>query len=486
MQLDKLLVDVPGVLETKGNIQININQLISNSRQTEVTNGLFFCVRGLHFDAHNYAEQAISNGCCALIVEHFLDFPVVQIKVENVRSAMAYISSAFFEHPSKSMKLIAISGTKGKTTTSFLMKSILEKEGYVTGLIGSTGIMIGEKHFNSNLTTPDPIELHKHLYDMKCAGVTHVCMEASAHAIDMNRLDGLTFETACFTNFSQDHLDYFGTMDNYFEAKRKFFESNAVKNTAINADDEMATAILEATKVPYVTYAIGAQADVFARDIEISEEGVSFTIILREYEEKRINLQLTGMFNVYNALAAASLSLIMGISWDNIQTGLESVKSVPGRIEMLNTNTPYRVILDYAHSPDALINILNTVRTFTKNRLIVLFGCGGDRDHAKRAIMGEIVGKQADFAILTSDNPRTEDPFSILDSIELGMKKTPCEYIIIENRRDAIKYALNTADSGDIIVLAGKGNETYQEIMGIKNPFNEKQIVHELLQNNAE
>ncbi|MEG0995953.1 MAG: UDP-N-acetylmuramoyl-L-alanyl-D-glutamate--2,6-diaminopimelate ligase, partial [Clostridia bacterium] len=303
----------------------------------------------------------------------------------------------------------------------------------------------------------------------------------SAHAIDMHRLDGVSFEAAAYSNLSQDHLDYFGTMENYFQTKCGFFLHGAVQNAALNADDETTDRILQQIKIPYLTYGISSEADVFARDIEISEDGVSFSILLRGVEEMAISMHLTGMFNVYNALAAAALAMILGIDRSAIKEGLESVKNVPGRVEVLDTSTPYKVILDYAHSPDALENVLTTVRTFTKRRLIVLVGCGGDRDHGKRPMMGEIVSRLADFSILTSDNPRTEDPNVILKSIESGMKKAKGKYVVIENRREAIRYALEMGGEGDVIILAGKGNETYQEIMGVKRPFDEKVVVRELL-----
>lgn len=480
MLLKELLLEVPGVLETRGDLHTDIAQLVTNSRDT-AKDGLFFCISGLRVDAHDFAPQAVQNGCAALIVERFLDLPVVQVKVENIRSAMAYIASAFYGHPSRSLRMVGVCGTKGKTTTSFLMKAILEKAGLKTGLIGTTGNMIGDKHIPSNMTTPDPVELHRCLRQMADEGVQAVSMEVSAHAVDMHRLDGVAFEAACYTNFSQDHLDYFGTMENYFEAKKDFFMHGQVKNAALNADEETSEKIRRDLKVPYLTFGISAEADVFARDIEISENGVSFSIRLRGLEEMPIAMHLTGMFNVYNALAAASLAMILGIDKEDIRKGLESVQNVPGRVEVLDTQTPYKVILDYAHSPDALENVLNTIRAFTRSRLIALFGCGGDRDHGKRPIMGEIVGRLADFSIITSDNPRTENPETILLAIEEGMKKTDGEYVMIENRREAIRYALEMGREGDVIILAGKGNETYQDIMGVKRPFDEKIVVRELL-----
>lgn len=480
MLLKDLLVDVPGVIETRGNMVTEVGALVNDSRE-KTKDGLFFCVSGARFDAHAFVEQAKKNGCTSLVVERILDIDLPQVRVENVRSAMAYLAAGFYGHPEREMRMVGMSGTKGKTTTSFLMKAILEKAGFKTGLIGTTGNLIGEKYIKSNLTTPDPIDLHRCLRQMRDEGVEAVSMEVSAHAIAMHRLDGVTFEAACYTNLSQDHLDYFGTMENYFETKKSFFMHGAVLNASLNADDETSEQIVRDIKIPYLTYGISSEADVFARDIEISENGVSFSILLRGLEEMEVSMHLTGMFNVYNALAAASLAMIMGIDKQCIKAGLESVQNVPGRVEMLDTKTPYKVILDYSHSPDALENILTTVRSFTKKRLIVLFGCGGDRDHGKRPMMGEIGGKLADFSILTSDNPRTEDPNQILESIENGMKRTKGRYVVIENRREAIRYALKMGKEGDVIILAGKGHETYQDIMGVKRPFDEKVVVQELL-----
>ena len=482
MLLKELIAGIPDAFDSKGDTAIFIDSLTMNSRDV-TQNGLFFCINGSKVDAHEFAPQAIENGCKALVVSHFIDtLNVPQVKVENVRSAMAYISAAFYGYPAKSLRLIGVSGTKGKTTTSYLVKSIMEAAGYKVGLIGTTGNMIGDRYIKSTLTTPDSIDLHSTFRDMLDEGVQIVCMEVSAHAIDMHRVDGLFFEAACYTNLSQDHLDYFHTMENYFEAKKKFFTSNFALNVSLNMDDETSMDILNSLTVPYLTYGIRVNSDLYARDIEISENGIHFLIQLRNIETFEVSMQMTGMFNVYNALAAASLAMIFGVDVQAIQNGLHNVKSVPGRIELLDLSLPFKVILDYSHSPDALENILTTVRTFTKNRLIVLFGCGGDRDQGKRPIMGEIGGRLADFSILTSDNPRTEQPEAILEAIEEGMKPTAGKYVVIENRREAIRYALDMAEEGDIVILAGKGHETYQDIMGVKRPFDEKVVVNELLE----
>ena len=460
MKLWELLTELPYVEETRGDMNTEIRELTSSSRD-KADAGLFFCIVGARFDAHDYAWEAVENGCVALIVEHFVQMNVPQVRVNNGRAAMARIAEAFYGHPSRQMRMIGITGTKGKTTTTYLLQSICEKAGLKCGIIGSTGTVVEEQHLDSKLTTPDPIELQKMLRMMADEGVKVVCMEVSAHAIDMNRLDGMNFEVGCYTNLSQDHLDYFYTMERYFETKKQFFTSGMVKNAAMNADDETSEKLKNGISCPYITYGICVDADVFARDIEITEEGARF------------NVQLHGM----NQIAIQ----IMGITPEKIKAGLEAVTRVPGRIEVLQTGTPYKVILDYSHSPDALENILKTVRQFTRNRVIALFGCGGDRDKGKRPMMGEIGGRLADYCILTSDNPRTENPMVILAAIEKGIKPTGKPYEVIENRREAINRALRMAEDGDVIVLAGKGHETYQEIMGIKRPFDEKVIVSDLL-----
>ena len=466
------------VLEVKGDCEIGT---LSMDSRAKMENGLFFCIPGARFDGHSFAPQAIRNGAAALVVTRFLDVDVPQVQVKNVRAAMSLMAACFFGYPDKEMMLLGITGTKGKTTTSYLLKAIMEHAGHKTGLIGTTGNMIGSEFIKSEFTTPEPIDFFKNLRMMLDAGVSAVSMEVSAHALEMGRLEGVMFEGGCYTNLSQDHLDLFGTMQRYFECKKTFFTPKWVKNAVINADEETSADILKDITVPFITFGISSPADLFARDIEITENGVNFKLGFHKMWEKEVHLKLTGMFNVYNALAASAVALVVGVSPDVIAQGLESVKNVPGRVEMLDTHTPYKVILDYSHSPDALENILTTVRTFTRGRLISLFGCGGDRDPMKRPIMGEISGRLADYSILTSDNPRTEDPFAILKQVEEGMKQTNGAYEMIENRREAIRKALEMGRDGDVIVLAGKGHETYQEIMGVKRPFDEKIVVQELL-----
>ena len=480
MNLAQLTMNMPELLEITSGEDTQIGTLTANSRE-KCRDGLFFCIRGGRVDAHDFAPQAIENGCVALVVERRLDIDCPQVVVSDVRAAMTRIASAFNGHPEQRLKLIGITGTKGKTTTTFLLKSIFEAAGMPCGIIGTTGCIAGKTKLPSHLTTPDPIEMFEILRIMADAGVQVVCMEVSAHALYLRKLVCMTFETAAYTNLSQDHLDFFGTMEKYFEAKRLLFSGDLVRNAVVNVDEETAEKITEGLSCPLLTYGISGQADLFARDIEITESGVSFTLNLRNLHTERIHLLLTGMFNVYNALVAAACALIVGVDLSDIKKGLESIVSVPGRVEMLGTDTPYRMILDYSHSPDALENILHTVSEFCRGRIILVFGCGGDRDKGKRAMMGEIAGRLADYSILTSDNPRFEDPMDILAAIEKGIAPTGAKYEIIENRREAIRQAMEMAVGGDIVVLAGKGHETYQDICGVKHPFDEKLVVEEIL-----
>ena len=480
MNLAQLTKDMPELIRITSGEETEIGFLTADSR-AKGENGLFFCLPGARFDGHDFAPQALSNGCCALVVERELDLPCPQVLVSDVRAAMARIASAFNGHPERRLRLVGITGTKGKTTTTYMLKSVIEAAGFSCGIIGTTGCIAGNTKLPSQLTTPDPIEMFEILRIMADAGVQIVCMEVSAHALYLRKLMGIVFEAAAYTNFSQDHLDFFGTMEKYLAAKKILFEGDMVRNAAINVDEETAEYIQEGMVCPSMTYGISGDADLFARDIEITESGVSFTLNLRKLHTERIHLLLTGMFNVYNAMTTAACALILGISLEDIRKGLESMVSVPGRVEMLDTKTPYRMILDYSHSPDALQNILHTVREFCRGQLILVFGCGGDRDKGKRPIMGEIAGRLADYSILTSDNPRREDPMAILAAIEAGIKPTGAKYEIVENRREAIRQAMEMAVGGDIIVLAGKGHETYQEIGGVKYPFDEKVVVSELL-----
>jgi len=480
MKLKTLVGKIPGLVSIIGNEDVEILSLCLDSRQVK-PGALFFCTPGLVRDAHDFAPQAVESGAVALMVERRLPIDVPQVLVEDVRKAISYAACEFFGNPAGKMTMIGITGTKGKTTSSFLIKSIMEAAGKKTGLIGTVCSMIGDEVIPANLTTPDPVEMQTLLYRMAEAGCECVVMEVSAHALDMHRLAGVKFDVGAFSNFSQDHLDYFETMEEYFAAKMRFFESDMVRNIVYNVDDETVAAGFAALGREALRVGIRASSDVYANDIEIYERGCSFLMTWHKQFRVSVSLKLAGIFNVYNALLAAGVCICAGVDPEAIRRGLEEVRAVPGRIELLDTDTPYRVILDYAHSPDSLENILKAVRETTRGRMIALFGCGGNRDAAKRPVMGEIAGELADFCVLTSDNPRNEDPMDILAQIEEGIRHTGCEYVVIENRRAAIRYAMEHAETGDVVVLAGKGHETYQEIKGVKYPFDEKIVVAEIL-----
>lgn len=480
MKLNVLTGTIPDKFEIIGNAETEIANICIDSRKVQAGD-LFVCTPGTVMDAHAFAPQAVEHGAVALMVDHVLDLNVPQVVVPDVRKALSYIAAQFNGNPARKMHLIGITGTKGKTTTSFLIKSILEEAGHKVGLIGTVCCMIGDETIPAKLTTPDPLVTQNQLRMMADAGVDYVVMEVSAHALRLNRLAGMRFEVDAFSNFSQDHLDFFSSMDDYFDCKMTFFDHAYTDRIVYNADDERVAEGFEALGRPALRIGIRASSDFYANDIEVGERGCSFLMSWHKHFRVAVALKLSGIFNVYNALMAAAICASVGVDCDTIRRGLEDVRAVPGRIELLDTGTPYRVILDYAHSPDSLENILKAVRQTTKGRMIALFGCGGNRDAGKRPIMGEIGGELADYCILTSDNPRNEDPNEILKAIEEGIRGTECPYVVIENRREAIRYALKSAQPSDVIVLAGKGHETYQEICGVRYPFDEKIVVAELL-----
>lgn len=481
MNINDLASALPGKYTVIGSGETEIKGICIDSRKVQAGD-LFICTPGLTTDAHAYAPSAVEKGAAALLVNHKLELDVPQIVVDDVRNALSYVAAKWNGEPAKKLHMIGITGTKGKTTTGFLIKSILEAAGKSVGLIGTVCTMIKDERFDAKLTTPDPVDTQATLRKMVDAGVEYVIMEVSAHALALDRLAGIRFEVGAFSNFSQDHLDFFDSMDSYFDCKMEFFDRAMTDKIIYNADDERVEKGFKALDRESMRIGIREGSDIYANNIEIGENGTSFDLSWHKHFRVPIELKLAGIFNVYNAMMAAAICINLGIDEESIKKGLEALTAVPGRIELLNTGTPYRVILDYAHSPDSLENILRAVRQTTKGRMLALFGCGGNRDAAKRPLMGEIGGRLADFCILTSDNPRNEDPMDILNAVEAGIRKTECDYVVIENRREAIRYALDAAHPGDVVVLAGKGHETYQEIKGVRYPFDEKIVVSELLE----
>ncbi|MDD6044976.1 MAG: UDP-N-acetylmuramoyl-L-alanyl-D-glutamate--2,6-diaminopimelate ligase [Clostridia bacterium] len=457
---------------------VEVKELKYNSRKVE-KGDVFCCVVGTLADGHKYAPQAVEAGAAALVVERKLDIDIPQILVENTRIAMAEMAAAYYGNPADEMVMVGITGTNGKTSTSYMLKAIAERMGKKVGLIGTIRNMIGDIIIDTERTTPESVDLQRILRQMKDEKVDVVIMEVSSHSLDQKRVHGITYDVGCFTNLTQDHLDYHKTFQNYFAAKKLLFAQ--CKKAVINLDDSYAADMVAGMNLPVLTVGVREKADVTASEIDITTRGVQFDFNYRNVTS-RFNVPIPGLFSVFNAMSAAGIALALGWTLDSIKYGLEHMVGVSGRLEPLPTGkNEFTVLLDYAHTPDALENLLKTVRGFATGRVVTLFGCGGDRDQAKRPIMGEIAGRFSDFAIVTSDNPRSEDPMQIIASVEDGVKKSGCEYIVIENRRDAIEYALKNARKNDVIILAGKGHENYQEINGGKHHFDEKEIVAEIL-----
>ena len=463
---------------------------ISGDDNTEITSvaydsrkvskgALFFCIPGYKTDGHKYAGDAVERGAAALVVTRELDIDVPQVVVGNSRRAMALMSREFYGRPDEKLKMIGITGTNGKTTTTYMIKSVLESAGEKTGLIGTIHNMIGKKEIPTERTTPESPDLFALLAEMAVEDCVNVVMEVSSHSLVLERVAGVTFDVSVFTNLTQDHLDFHGTFENYAAAKKMLFAQSL--KAALNTDDKYHEVMMEGLECEFSLYGIKNHADVYAKNIEITAKGVTFDMCSK-MGMVPVSLRIPGIFSVYNSLSAATACLLLGKDLESIKTGLEAMPGVDGRFEVLDTaDLPFTIILDYAHTPDSLENTLKTVKQFARGRVIPVFGCGGDRDEEKRPIMGEIAGNLADFAIITSDNPRSEDPFKIIKAIEAGMIRTECEYVSIENRREAIKFSIENAQPDDIIVLAGKGHETYQEISGVKYPFDEKVVVAQLL-----
>jgi len=464
----------------ENNKDFEISGICYDSRNVEKGN-VFVAIKGLVQDGHKYAKMAEEKGAAVIVAENKVDVDIPVLYVEDTKRAVAEMSAEFFGHPSKKFRLIGVTGTNGKTTTTYLIKSIFEAAGKRIGVIGTNQNIIGDKVLitqSTTPTTPNALELQKLFCEMADGGAEYVVMEVSSHALELNRVYGCDFDVGIFTNLTQDHLDFHKTMDNYFAAKAKLF--TMCKTAVLNVDDEYGRKIADNVKCNKITYSIDSDSDMRSRNISINAGGIEFDVDINKKTE-HISMPIPGRFNVYNTLGAISAAAAMGIDNEAIKKGLENSGGVTGRVEVLDTKTDYKVIIDYAHTPDGIKNIISTVSEFAEGRVITLFGCGGDRDDKKRSIMGKIAGELSDYCIITSDNPRTEEPMKIIRQIEKGMKETDCEYTVIENRRKAIGYALDFAEKGDVIILAGKGQETYQIIGREKIDFDERVIVHQFL-----
>lgn len=469
--------------EIIGSNEIKICNIVYDSRKVTF-NSLFICIEGFKTDGHLYIEDALKKGAVAIILERNIEIyidGVTYVKVKDSRKAMGIIAKHFYGEPSNSLDLIGITGTNGKTSTTYMIKNILEVSGRRTGLIGTISNWIGDEKVDADRTTPESLDLQELFKKMLEVENDSCVMEVSSHSLELARVEGCNFKIGVFTNITPDHLDFHKTLDNYLNAKKKLFYKTSLCNV-INIDDEGGKKILEDIKnlsTPILTYGLGKNADISAQNVVMTMKSVAFDLITPRYVEK-IEINIPGMFTVYNTLAAIATCYSMNIDFKYIKEGLNSMKGVAGRMETVEEFSDFAVIVDYAHTPDALENVLKSIKEFTTNKLITVFGCGGDRDSMKRSVMGEIAGKYSDLSIITSDNPRTEDPMKILEMIEEGIKKTLAKYYVIEDRREAISVALKNAQKGDVILIAGKGHETYQIINDKVFEFDDKKVALEI------
>lgn len=441
---------------------------------------LFVAIPGLETDGHRYIGAAAEKGAAAVVCERVPEVDIPYVLVKNSRWALARLSANYFENPAEKLKLVGVTGTNGKTTTTFLLKSILEAcTGEKVGLIGTNQNMIGALALETERTTPESYELHALFRQMAEAGCTWAVMEVSSHSLVLDRVAGLTFEAGVFTNLTQDHLDFHVSMDEYAAAKARLF--GQCKRAVINLDDGWAGQMLEAAGAGAVTFSVEKnEADYVAKDIRLKADRVQFSV-LAQNKLHRVIVHIPGAFSVQNALGVVACAGTLGISPDEAAAALSQAKGVKGRVEVVETGGGYTVLIDYAHTPDALENVLTSMKAVAPGRVVVLFGCGGDRDRKKRPLMGEAAARLADYVIVTSDNPRTEPPDQIIADILTGLKGTKTPHSVIPDRRRAIAYALDHAQTDDVIILAGKGHETYQIVGKTKYPMDEREIVAEHL-----
>jgi UDP-N-acetylmuramoyl-L-alanyl-D-glutamate--2,6-diaminopimelate ligase len=465
----------------QGDIDIEIENISWDSRRIG-ENSLFVCVKNRNVDRHEYAAESVKKGASAIVLEHMMEgIPeeITIIKVENSRKAMSIIANSYYGSPSEQLTLIGITGTNGKTSAAYFISKILETSGRRAGIISTVQNTVGGKLLKTeklNPTTPDAMELQASFREILDNGASYAVMEVTSSALSQDRVCMCDFDIGVFTNLTQDHLDEHGNMENYKKAKMKLFEM--CKTGVINVDDNVSREIIKNSSCSILTYGIEREADIRAFDIVYSLTGVSFKINFNGII-KNIYLNIPGRFSVYNALAAIGVCLELGLSIDEIIDGIKAIEGVPGRFQAVPNNKGILAIVDYAHTPDSLEKILDSVKDITNGRIITVFGCGGNRDKTKRLIMGKVAGRLSDFCVITSDNPRKENPMDIIDEIEKGMKETTCEYVKDEDRKSAIHLALENAKKGDAVIIAGKGHETYQIIEDKVLHFNDSEVVEE-------
>lgn len=479
MKLSELMVDLGTACGAEDR-----EVLFITDNSAKVAEGcIFVCIEGKRFDGHTKAAEALENGAVAVVVQKDMGLKE-QVLVENTRAAYARLCAAFFGHPERKLRIIGVTGTNGKTTSCFIIKSVLDSMGYKTGLIGTVKNIVGDKEYPAVLTTPDCYDLFSLFKEMVECGCEFCTMEVSSQALDQRRVEGVHFEASIFTNLTQDHLDYHGSFDNYKAAKHMLFENSSL--AVVNIDDEAAEYMLSGTPCRNVTFSVNNDnCDYSAKNIRISSSGVKYELVSNS-NIGRVKFTVPGKFSVYNSMGAAVCLVEMGMDFKAVLDGLAGCVGVPGRMEVVPTETPYTVLIDYAHTPDGLENVLGCVREITEGKVITVFGCGGDRDKTKRPIMGDIAARLSDVAVITSDNPRSEDPDAIIADIVEGVKKHISKIVVESDRKKAIAKALSMAHEGDIVVLAGKGQETYQILASGKIHFDEREVVAEILSEASE
>lgn len=478
MRLRELIKNL-SIIEMNADAGLEISGVSYDSRKTE-KGDMFVAIRGFEADGHKFIPKAVENGAAVILCEEKPSCDIPYVLVSDSRYGLAIVSRDFFGDPASEMTMIGITGTSGKTSSSYLIKHMLEsKLDAKVGLIGTNGNMIGDEFLHTEHTTPESYELHKLFRHMADSGCTHVVMEVSSHSLTLERVAGIHFDVALYTNLSQDHLDFHGTMEEYAAAKRKLFSMCSLG--CFNLDDAWADFMRDGASCRTMTFSTEKnEADLVAKDIRLTADGVRFASVSGD-EISMTKLGIPGMFSVYNALGTMSVGLALGLSLADCSDAMSSAKGVKGRLEIVPTGRDFSVVIDYSHKPDALEKVLKTLKPVTRGRLIALFGCGGDRDKLKRPIMGRIAADNADLVVVTSDNPRTEDPDEIIREIVAGMKDKRTPTKVICDRREAIAWAIDNAAPGDVLLLAGKGHEDYQVVGHEKHHMDEREIVSDCL-----
>lgn len=472
------IIEKLDLIKVNGAIGVEISGICADTRK--VKNGdLLICFKGASVDMHDFVADAKNAGAVAIVCEKEIECDLPYVVVKNARKTLSLIAKIFYGCPDEKLKIVGITGTNGKTTTTYMLKSIFDNAQKSCGVIGTLGISYANKTIAPELTTPDPLYLFSVLADMVECGVKYVFMEVSAHAIFYEKVRAIKFDVVAFSNCSQDHLDFFGTMNNYSQVKKSFFDGEHYNYAVINADDKVGLQIISKHK-NVISYGLNNPCDVFAVDVVERSSGSSFVINLFD-DLHEIRLSMPALHNVYNALCASATAKLLGISLKDIAVGLSSLKGVDGRLEKVGTYNGADVFVDFAHTPDGLEKSLSALKNLYAGNLICVFGCGGNRDVSKRPEMGKISAKYADFSIITSDNPRYEDPYEIISQIEVGVRGERARYVTVTDRQTATEYAMGLLQSGDVLLVAGKGGENYQEIMGIKHVYNDKNVIRNII-----